>query len=1099
MPKLIGLISLSAIITTLFLLHACQSIVPDEVINYEDKIPEVVDYNFHVKPILSDRCFKCHGPDANQRKGDLRLDQSDDAYKESSGSDSRARYVIQPGNLGKSEFVRRILSNDPDYIMPTPESNLTLSEREKAILVRWIEQGAVYKEHWAFAGPRPPEMSGLPMNDWVKDDIDRFVLRQLEEIGLAPSPEAAGDVLLRRIALDLTGIPPTPDEQLQFIAEDNHLADLSKTIDYYLGKPQYGEKMAMEWMDVSRYADSHGYQDDGMRNTWPWRDWVIDQFNRNLPYDTFLLWQLAGDLLPHPNKEQLIATCFNRNHPQTQEGGVVDEEYRVEYVADRTNTLGKGILGLTLECARCHDHKYDPITQKDYYSLFAYFNNNNDSGIVPYNGEAAPTIILPAPEAKRKLADLNEQIAALEDSLMVTEQYRADFIAWRDAQSDLSQKIRELPGMVADFSFEEEVKIDKYRIHLDKGPAKDRPSGAKFSPVYTFYNKVKKEQDAQNWGHPDDRPQVVDEGYRGKGIQFNGDAGVRFNRDLDFDRDQPFSVSLWVKFLKKNEEGPIFGKTNGDFEGYRGWLCKLNSDGTLSFQLNHVWPDNCIDFQTTEPINIGEWTHIVMTYDGSSKATGVRFYLNGAIPEYRLHADKLEKSLLHGVKGTNWSDQPFLLGMELRKSIENMIADELKIFKRCLHPLEVKYLNQGEIPDNASDEDWFDYYLTSGQNIRLESIRSTLQELRCRENLLMTDQPEVMIMQEKKFKRETFVLERGAYDAHGDTVSPAIPEALRGEQNTERKDRLGLAQWVINARNPLTARVQVNRLWKQCFGEGLVSTQEDFGSQGSLPTHPQLLDFLALRFIDLDWDVKALLKEIMLSATYAQSSGTSEEMMEIDPENKYYARYPAHRLSAETIRDQALAASGLLVDEIGGPSVYPYQPEGIWEALATRNATRYQQQSGDSLYRRSLYTIWKRSSPPPAMLNFDAPDRYYCVVRRQNTSTPLQALVLMNDPQFVEAARVLGEIMTKEDLPEDAIRLAFSRLLSRKPRPEEERKMLELWKGLYDDFSAGRSDSEDILSVGDSPYNRSVDRDSLAAFTMLASTLMNYDDFVVKR
>lgn len=1099
MPKLIGLISLSAIITALFLLHACQSIVPDEVINYEDQIPEVVDYNFHVKPILSDRCFKCHGPDANQRKGDLRLDQSDDAYKESSGSDSRARYVIQPGNLGKSEFVRRILSNDPDYIMPTPESNLTLSEREKAILVRWIEQGAVYKEHWAFTGLRVPEMSGLPMNGWVKDDIDRFVLRQLEEIGLAPSPEAAGDVLLRRIALDLTGIPPTPDEQLQFISEDNQLLDLSKAIDHYLGKPQYGEKMAMEWMDVSRYADSHGYQDDGMRNTWPWRDWVIDQFNRNLPYDTFLLWQLAGDLLPHPTKDQLLATCFNRNHPQTQEGGVVDEEYRVEYVADRTNTLGKGILGLTLECARCHDHKYDPITQKDYYSLFAYFNNNNDSGIVPYNGEAAPTIILPSSEARRRLTDLNQQIAALEDSLMVTEQYRADFISWRDAQSDLSQKIRELPGMVADFSFEEEVKIDKYRIHLDKGPAKDRPSGAKFSPVYTFYNKVKEEQDAQNWGHPDDRPQVVDEGYRGRGIHFNGDAGVRFNRDLDFDRDQPFSVSLWVKFLKKNEEGPIFGKTNGDFEGYRGWLCKLNSDGTLSFQLNHVWPDNCIDFQTTEPINVGEWTHIVMTYDGSSKASGVKFYLNGEIPEYRLHADKLEKSLLHGVKGTNWSDQPFLLGMELRKSIENMIADELKIFKRRLHPLEVKYLNQGEIPENVSEEDWFDYYLTSGQNTQLESIRSTLQELRCRENLLMTDQPEVMILQEKKFKRETFVLERGAYDAHGDTVRPAIPEALRGEQNTERTDRLGLAQWVISARNPLTARVQVNRLWKQCFGEGLVSTQEDFGSQGSLPTHPQLLDYLALRFIDLDWNIKALIKEIMLSATYTQSSGPSEKMMEIDPENKYYARYPAHRLSAETIRDQALAASGLLVDEIGGPSVYPYQPEGIWEALATRNATRYQQQSGDSLYRRSLYTIWKRSSPPPAMLNFDAPDRYYCVVRRQNTSTPLQALVLMNDPQFVEAARVLGEIMTEEDLLEDAIRLAFSRLLSRKPRPEEERKMLELWKGLYNDFSAGRSDSEDILSVGDSPYSRSADRDSLAAFTMLASTLMNYDDFVVKR
>lgn len=1081
-------------------LVSCQMTLPEDVSNNMTSIPAVVDYNFHVKPILSDRCFKCHGPDANQRKGDLRLDRSVDAYARASNESSRALDIIHPGNLRKSEFVSRILSDDPQYMMPTPESNLKLDDREKAILIRWIEQGAEYKKHWSFVPPQKTEVPYLSDDQWSINDIDRYILKEINAQGLKPSEGAKGDLLLRRVALDLTGLPPSIEEQAKFLTNDQLAVDLEAVVDYYLNQPQFGEKMALEWMDVGRYADSHGYQDDGMRNTWPWRDWVIRQFNDNLPYDTFLLWQLAGDLLPNPTEDQLLATCFNRNHPQTQEGGVVDEEYRVEYVADRTNTLGKGLLGLTLECARCHDHKYDPISQKDYYSLYAFFNNNNDAGIVPYNGEASPTIILASEGSKSRLADLHRKIALLEDTLSRTDEFIDQFENWWSKQPDVKQTVvAELPGMVADFSFEKEFRQEQHTINLDNKPSKNRKTGTKPVFVYTYENRIKKRPDAQNWGHPDDRPKIIETGHIGRAIQFNGDAGIRFNRDLDYDRDQPFSVSVWVKFLKPGEEGPIFGKTNGDFEGYRGWLCKLNGDGTLSFQLNHVWPDNSIDFQTTESVPVNQWLHIVMTYDGSSRAKGVNFYIDGVEPEFILHSDRLHKSLLHGVKGSNWSNQPFLVGMELRKSMENMQMDELKIFDRQLVPLEVKFLYSGKIPEAVRKEEWFGYYLASGKNANYQRLKSHLQQMRCEENLLMTDQPEVMIMREKKFARNTFILNRGAYDAPGDPVVPAIPEAFQSGEELSSSDRLGLAKWVISPANPLTARVQVNRLWMQCFGRGLVPTQEDFGSQGGLPTHPELLDYLATRFIELDWDIKALLREIVLSATYRQQSVPDTLTLNVDPENKYYSYYPAHRLSAEIIRDEALAGSGLLVKEIGGPSVYPYQPEGIWEALATRNATKYQQQSGDSLYRRSLYTVWKRSSPPPAMLNFDAPDRYYCVVRRQNTSTPLQALVLMNDPQFIEAARVLGEKMSSKSTIEEAIGYAFNSLLSRQPREDEIKSMKDMWHEMANAFTSNASNPNEILKIGDSKYNTSLNIDSLAAHTLVASAIMNYDEFVIKR
>jgi len=1036
----------------------------------------------------------CHGPDANQRKGDLRLDMEEDAYRAVSGEMSKSAFVIAPGDVAGSELAHRIISDDPEFMMPPQSSNLFLSDREKAILLRWIEQGAEYKLHWSFNAPKQRNPPNVHNDSWVQNPIDNFVLEKMEEQDLTPSKEADPAVLLRRIALDLTGLPPTIEEQKKWLGSDEF--DVRSVIDHFLSKPQYGERMAMDWMDASRYADSHGYQDDGLRTTWPWRDWVIDKFNANISYDTFLLWQLAGDMLPDPSTDQLLATCFNRNHPQTQEGGVVDEEYRIEYVADRANTIGKAILGLTMECARCHDHKYDPITQKDYYSLFAFFNNNNESGIVPYNGEAAPTIILPRPADKSTLDRLQQSIDSL-TNVLKGEPYLRAFEEWYDQLPANEPKALPDPkGLVAKFSFEKEYYVSSDQVFIDG----NRPSKSnQKSQIYAYYNDQKQHLDARVQRHPDDRPIIVPEGQLGNGLQFNGDGGIGFNRDLDFEWDQSFSVSIWFKLLKEGEDGPIFGKTNGEFEGHRGWLCKLNSDGTLSFQINHVWPDNCIDFQTIEPVEVNRWTHIVYTYDGSGKADGVEFYIDGERPESRLFADNLAKSVLHGTKGSNWNDTPFQLGLEFRKSMKNVQMDELRIYDRPLAKMEVDALYGEKDLHKYGREDWKKFYLDSRKSKVYNDIQDRIQRLRNEKILLLTDQPEVMVMKERKFARQSFILDRGAYDAPTDSVVPDVPSVFEGMMPLESKDRLGLAKWIIHPENPLTARVQVNRLWNMCFGKGLVDTQEDFGNQGSLPTHPELLDYLARKFVALDWDMKALIREIMLSATYRQSSKTKEDQAKKDPENLFYSHYPAHRLSGETIRDQALASSGLLVKEIGGPSVYPYQPSGIWEALATRNAVNYHQQTGDSLYRRSLYTIWKRSSPPPSMLNFDAPDRYYCVVRRQNTSTPLQSLVLMNDPQFVEAARVLAEEMMAKSQMEESITFAYQKILAREPRTDEMKTLSSLWNEVYQQFRAGVSSADELLSVGDYRKPIGLDKDQLAAHAVVASTIMNYDEFVTMR
>lgn len=1090
-----------------------------------------IDFNQQIKPILSDRCFKCHGPDKSKVDAELQLT----SFEAATALLPSGKRAIVPFNTKESELVRRIMSEDPHELMPSPKSNLQLTAEEKKLLIQWIAEGAVYQDHWAFIPPfRYP--SPLIINkNWVKTPIDDYILQKLEEKGLKPNDEATKEVIIRRLTFDLTGLPPSVEEVQTFIRDASPNA-YERLVDRLLASPHFGERMALEWLDVARYADSHGYQDDGMRNTYPYRDWVIRAFNQNLSYDKFTTWQLAGDLLPNPTLDQLIATCFNRNHQQSQEGGVVPEEYRVEYVSDRVATFGKAFLGLTTECAKCHTHKYDPIDHKDYYGLFAFFNQNNESGIVPYNGEASPTVLLPTPAAQKKLDSLRSLMEPHLKAIKMTDPYKEDLEKWllKINQSDFSS-VREPIGRVLYLNFEKidttligdmitpptKAELERRAKELEKSKSdstiKIKPPG-KFSG---FLNMEKGDSTvkAVRFSGDKDKFPVLVAGKKGQGISFRGEAGIEAGKALSYDRFQPFSVSIWVKLNKQGEEGPIFNKANSEEEGFRGWACKLNKNGTLSFQFAHVLPDNAIDFVTIDTLKVGEWTHIALTYDGSSKASGIRFWLNGKIPKYKLLVDNLQKSLVFARFNVIRGTRNFTLGSNSPRTMQHMDMDELEIYKRTLSELEVMALYQDQ-PDLISQvirnktrsdqeqEQLLSYFLLRGYQSDVKRSQDSLISLRSQENYIATNEEEVMIMTDRSEYRKTFILDRGAYDAPTKIeVTPnTIPKIFPFDEDKYPKNRLGLALWLLDEKNPLFARVAVNRFWQMLFGKGLVLTQEDFGNQGSFPTHLELLDYLALNFREKNWDVKAFLKEIVLSATYRQSSYTSLMAKEVDVSNDLYSRYPAHRLPAELVRDNALAASGLLVPQIGGPSVHPYQPEGLWEALATRNATRYIQNHGDSLYRRSLYTIWKRSSPPPSMLNFDATDRSYCAVRRQKTASPLQALVLMNDPQFVEAARILAEKMQR--IPKaygnistesDRLMYCFQALTSRQPRKEELRILTELYENQRTYFKENEEKAIALLQVGEFERDKQLDPAITAAYTIVASTIMNFDEFLVIR
>lgn len=1085
-----GLILKIAIFLTIFLVVIW--VVPfNQPIEFseevEEQLPEMVDFNLHIKPILSDRCFACHGPDVNKREANLRLDVEADALDLI--GENKDHYALVPGNPMKSGVYLRIVSEEADLKMPPAESNLKLSETEIALITRWIEQGAKYKPHWSFI---PPQKINTPTLDdkalsWAENEIDHFVYAKMLTKGLEPSEKASKETLIRRLSFDLTGLPPSMEEVESFLNDNSKEAYL-KLVDKYLESPHYGERLASKWLDLARYADSNGYQDDGMRNMWPWRDWVIKAFNENLSYDDFILWQLAGDLLPNPTYDQILATGFNRNHPQSQEGGIIPEEYRVEYVADRTNTLGKAFLGLSTECARCHDHKYDPISQKEYFQLYAFFNNINETGQVPYVGDASPTLILKDDEeVEKKIAYINGEIRKKETTIdSVKNQASKSFENWLANLNAQSNSQFTIKGQIGHYPL-------------------DKPMDNKFK------NLANKNKPADMVVIQKDKEILTVEGKFGKGIQLVGDSYVDLGPDIAyFERSDPFSISLWYKAIEDSLNGPIFSKTGGFANGFRGYELLIREDGSLAALMSHTWPANAIEVHTEEKVPVGEWVHLVMTYDGSSKAAGLQIYMNGKRLGRKVLTDHLKQSILAYGKekrgiGHSGNLQIGKRGTNFAETLDHSLVDEIRVFDRKLTAIETQMLAgiQDPILSNLKEGNnsaLQDYYF-SVVNQHYQNQTQSLHKLRKKENELISAKPEVMVMRERSEERKTFILDRGVYDAPTEQVFPHTPAVLFAFPEELPKNRLGLAKWLLHKENPLTARVVVNQYWEMIFGRGIVATPDDFGNQGEFPSHPELLDWLAVNFMETGWDLKQLLKLMVSSATYQQSSILKENVREKDPSNIWLSRANASRLPAEMVRDQALASSGLLVPKIGGESVKPYQPKGLWRELTAEYANEYIEDTGDNLYRRSLYTIWKRSAPPPSMINFDASDKYVCIIKRQNTNTPLQALVLMNDPQYIEASRVLAEKMLIDGGVEtsDQLKYGFRAITSRNPEPKELMILEELYQNELAEFQRAPHEADSLLQVGEYGRDKSLPKEKLAAFTLVNSTLMNYDEAIYKR
>jgi hypothetical protein len=1002
--------------------------------------PETVEFNRDVRPILAKNCFACHGPDANQRQAGLRLDTFEGATADRDGS-----RAIVPRDLHKSALWQRVTSAVPDEVMPPPSSNKPpLAAEQKAILKAWIEQGAGYQRHWAFeplSDVQPPDLG----NATAANPIDAFVAARFKEHGLAFAPEAEPATLIRRVSFDLTGLPPSSDLLAMPYEE---------AVDRLLASPHFGEHMAASWLDAARYADTNGYFSDKPRQMWLWRDWVINAFNANMPYDQFTTWQLAGDLLPGATIQQRIATGFNRNHMANNETGSIDEEFRVEYVVDRLSTTTTLWLGLTAGCAQCHDHRFDPLSQREFYQLFAFFNNVPEKGVIGEDNPP-PLIAVPSPAQERALQEaLAETRAATEAFAPLREQLAASLAEWENKAS----------------------------ATLPQPPSQ---------PVFHEPLDGRVGKEARSLG----TSLAFEKGVRGEAAKFDATQHVEADAP-SFDLDRPWTIGLWVK-----AEGSLSCPLSLiEPEGDRRGVELIWQKGRVQVNLVHRWGASAIEVSTQEALSAKSWHQIVVAYDGTRKAEGLRVFLDGTPARLEIKRDTLGGSLANR--------QPLRIGRRDPGLGFYGSIDEVRLVTRALEDSEVHDWFQGERirgivetpveKRTAADADaLLDYYIdhfadAATSKARQRVRRATQEEKSARESI-----PTLLVMQEMEQPRTTHVLERGQYDKPGQVVSPDVPAAIAPWPAGAPRNRLGLAQWLVSRENPLTPRVAVNRLWQQCFGEGLVRTAEDFGTQGEPPTHPELLDWLAATFRDGGWDVKDMLRQIVTSRTYRQQSATRNKQ---DPDNRLLARGPRGRLTAEMLRDQALAASGLLVPRIGGPSVKPYQPPGLWEAVSYNAEETYVADTGDGLWRRSLYSYVKRQSPPPLLLIFDGPTREKCTIRRPRTNTPLQALVLLNDPVFVEAARMLAArslVLPGED--SERLRDLWRRVLVRDASQEE----LALLQGLLnrqrERLARSPEAARQLLAVGVAKHDAGLDACELAAWTVVAQTVLNLDEALTKR
>ena len=1029
-----------------------------------------ISFNRQIRPIISDNCFKCHGPDAKNQESEFRLDTADHAYADLGGY-----FGIVPGDVTKSELVNRLHSEDPDELMPPAKSNLSLTSEEKSLLEQWIREGAKFEKHWSLQELPQTVAVPAPISDWATTPIDRFIERGFAERGVSPAIPAARAKWLRRVTFDLTGLPPTTTE-IEAFQNDPSSDAHDRVVDRLLASTAYAERMTTEWLDVARYSDTYGYQRDGDRLVWPWRDWVISAFDQNMPYDEFVTLQVAGDLLPDAGADEILPTAFNRLHGHVMEGGIVLEEYRVEYVADRTHTFGTAFLGLTMECARCHDHKYDQLPTKDYYALTSFFANIDEAGLIAFFTEKAPTPAMPLsnPEADAVFArTVAEAIAAGETAKALrTEAARSevfeDWLTYHRPSVDWMKPVGHL-------TFDELADGNLANTVDPANPAKTLPEN-RLVP-----------------------------GKFDQAIEFEGDAQTHLPNVGHFQHEDPFSFSVWLRPDQITPRQNIFSRGAGADDAASMGYEFLLIDGKPTASLIHFWPGNALRIQALEPLPAQAWSHIVMTYDGSSKAAGLKLYLDGQPLATRVVKDHLTHSItdwmkipedshrLHIVMGQRYRDRGFKRGQ----------LDEFKVFDRELTFAEARQQFDGHSLANllAKDVDaltaddrieLLDYFVATTSNHARE-VRQELHAARAEWNQTMDALPVVSIMRELPEPKPAFVLDRGAYDAHGEPVIADTPSALPPFPADQPRNRLGLVNWLFEPNHPLTARVAVNRYWQLMFGHGLVRTPEDFGSQGQPPTHPELLDWLARDFVASGWDLKHLLRQMALSTTYRQGTAITAATREKDPENVTFCRSEPKRLQAEMIRDNALAVSGLLVDQIGGPPVHPYELAVGFEPI--------EPDAGDGVYRRSLYTRTKRNSPAPVMVAFDAPKRDVCTVQRAEVASPLQPLITLNGPQFVEASRVLAEeLLSRVDgTPELLVNEAFYRLTSRHPDPDELSLMTDLYAVQLAEFSSQPEQADAFLSIGQAAVSGQVPADQLAAGTIVVNALMNLHESLTHR
>jgi mono/diheme cytochrome c family protein len=1081
------------------------------------KSREHLDFNQDVQPILASNCFACHGPDPEMRKANLRLDLEESAFKKRPGKPD----AIVPGRPEASELIRRIESKDPHYLMPQSAQNEAkpMKPEEIAILKQWVAEGAHYRPHWAFEKPVRAAVPQVQAAGWEKNPIDAFILRRLAREGLHPSPEADRHTLIRRLTLDLTGLLPAPEEVNHFVQDSSSQA-YEHLVDRLLASPAFGEQRARYWLDYARYADTYGLHFDNSRYIWAYRDYLIKAFNANKPFDQFAKEQIAGDLLPPRNLDQIIASGYVRSGVSSNEGGTIPEELRVNIARERTEAYGAAFLGLTVGCAVCHDHKYDPTTQKDFYQLSAFFNNINEQ---PFNGDKpnwAPVVRIPKPQNLEAYNRTLEKRAELQQQLDASRMQHQELIQhWLSSKQNPAQP----------------VSTDKLqlRLRLDEGGGEVLKNSAPNATPKSFpIGKFKPQWGETTWLWPD--------------FRMDTSTRVDLGQIGDFEWDQPFSSGGWFmlrsapNFTSSKVSGALISKMDAT-QHYRGWVLAAD-DGIISVELadqapkeqpapdkpkkdkagkevkkveapkvvipKDTTPMRAIKVSSVKPLPTnGQWDHLFFTYDGSGKAAGVKLYVNGAPVATKTISDTLaRKSMRTGA--------PLQLG---RKSPDEQPArdtryQDIRLYARSLTTEEAKRLPfedyVAEITSRPASEwnrdQWHavtEFYFANVDE-SAKAVESQIQQLDAELDKLSAEGEVSLVAEEKPSVAYADILTRGIYTARKERVEANTPHFLPPLPAGMPHNRLALADWTVSPENPLTARVTVNRMWNELFGAGLVETTEDFGIMGQRPSHPELLDWLAVEFRESGWDMKHMYKLMVMSAAYRQSAKSTPDQLARDPRNLLLAHGPRFRMDAEMLRDIALQSSGLLVNKIGGPSVKPYQPDNVWESVGypTSDTTKYKQDHGDALYRRSLYTYWKRMAMPPNMDAFDAPTRDTACTRRQRTDTPLQALVTMNDPQWVEASRALAERLIRQGgkQPEQRIQYLSELVLSHDSSPQMASVLQQSLNQMEQHYATDPAAAHDLVAVGEKPRDAAIPAPELAAWTMVVSEVLNLDESLNK-